>query len=349
MSGGVDSSVTAYLLKEQGYEVEGVSFILYETRLKNIFSGCCSIETIKDAGRTAAHMGVKHSSVDLREEFMEKVICPFIEAYSKGITPNPCIMCNKYVKFPYLLKIAKEQGADAIATGHYARTDNGRLLKGIDAKKDQSYVLYVLSREELNSLKLPLGDKTKDKVREIARDLNLPAAQRPESQEICFIEDKGYFKFLENITESGEGAVIDIETGMVLGSHRGIHLYTIGQRKRLGIDSSKPLFVARIDSSENAIYVGPREAAMRKEFEVEDVNWLMPIVSANQYALSSKVHSFRAAVKVRSTMKDEPATIIVLNGKSIKVVYDEPQWAPAPGQSAVFYNGDAVVGGGIIK
>ena len=349
MSGGVDSSVTAYLLKEQGYSVEGISFILYEARLKNTFTGCCSIEAINDARRTAEHMGVTHAAVDLRNEFIQKVIEPFIEAYSQGITPNPCILCNKYIKFPYLLKIADEKGADFIATGHYARVESGRgsrvkgqgclLKKGLDAKKDQSYVLYVLRQEELSRLKLPLGEKRKDEVREIARMLNLPAAKRPESQEICFIEDRNYFKFLEHLTESKEGPIIDVETGNILGSHKGLHLYTIGQRKRLGIATGKPLFVTRIDPSKNAIYVGPREAAMMKEFVVEDVNWL---------STQEGLEHFRATVKVRSMMKDEPATISILDDNMAKVIYDEPQWAPAPGQSAVFYDEDTVIGGGVI-
>lgn len=366
MSGGVDSSVTAHLLKEQGYDVEGVSFILYEARMKTTFTGCCSIEAINDARRTAGHMGVKHSSVDLRDEFMEKVIEPFIAAYSKGITPNPCILCNKYIKFPYLLKIADEKGADFIATGHYARVRNAlcvtrnelkdknasrithhglRLLKGIDTKKDQSYVLYVLRQEELNCLKLLLGDKTKDEVRKIARSLNFPAAMRPESQEICFIEDRNYFKFLENIAESKEGLIIDIETGEILGSHKGIHLYTIGQRKRLGMATGKPLFVAKIDPSKNAVYVGPRETAMMKEFVVDDVNWLNP---PSRKEGMGGFCDFKATVKVRSTMKDEPATVEILDEDKVRVIYDEPQWAPAPGQSAVFYDGDVVVGGGVI-
>ncbi|MBI5212924.1 MAG: tRNA-specific 2-thiouridylase [Nitrospirae bacterium] len=383
MSGGVDSSVTAYLLKEQGYEVEGVSFILYEARMKNTFTGCCSIEAINDARRTAGYLGVKHTAVDLRDEFMGKVIEPFIEAYSKGMTPNPCILCNRHIKFPHLLKIADEKSADFIATGHYARvvtttattSSTGRngetekrrsgetgenftdspihpfthsplrrftdsaLMKGIDPKKDQSYVLYVLKKEELKRLLLPLGDKRKDEVREIARTLDLPAAKRPESQEICFIEDRNYFRFLENLTGYKEGPIIDVETGETLGTHKGIYLYTIGQRKRLGIATGKPLFVAKIDPSKNAVYVGPREAAMIKEFDVFDINWLVSVTDS----------CFRAAVKVRSMMNDEPASIRVLDDNKANVVYDQPQWAPAPGQSAVFYDGDAVIGGGIIQ
>ncbi|BCB95257.1 tRNA-specific 2-thiouridylase MnmA [Dissulfurispira thermophila] len=368
MSGGVDSSVTAYLLKTQGYDVEGISFILYEARMKNTFTGCCSIEAINDARRSAEQIGVKHSSIDLRDEFIQKVIEPFVEAYSKGITPNPCILCNKYIKFPYLLKTANEKNADFMATGHYARISNPScdmhhlhprkscdflgssiqlkdkslynrpmLLKGVDAKKDQSYVLYVLRQEELSHLILPIGEKTKKEVREIANALNLSSAKRPESQEICFIEDRNYPKFLEHLTESKEGPIIDVETGNVLGRHKGLHLYTIGQRKRLGIATGKPLFVTKIDPSKNAIYVGPREAAMMKEFAVEGVNWLI-----------KKDRTFRATVKVRSTMKDEPATVEVLDKDKVRIIYDEPQWAPAPGQSAVFYDRDVVVGGGII-
>ncbi len=370
MSGGVDSSVTAHLLKEQGYSVEGISFILYEARLKNTFTGCCSIEAINDARRTAEHIGVTHAAVDLRDEFIQKVIEPFIEAYLQGVTPNPCILCNKYIKFPYLLKIADEKGADFIATGHYARVEKTQqsavssqqlgeerifLKKGVDAKKDQSYVLYVLRQEELSRLTLPLGEKRKDEVREIARMLELPAAKRPESQEICFIEDRNYFKFLEHLTEHREGPIIDVETGNILGTHKGLHLYTIGQRKRLGIAKGRPLFVTRIDPSKNAIYVGPREAAMMKEFVVKDVNWLIKSAevqkckSAEAEAIkASELPSFRASVKVRSMMKDEPATVIVLSENKAKVIYDEPQWAPAPGQSAVFYDEDIVMGGGVI-
>ena len=339
MSGGVDSSVTAYLLKEQGYEVEGVSFVLYEMRLKTALSGCCSLESIDDARRTAGHIGLKHTVIDLREEFLEQVIEPFIDAYKKGITPNPCILCNKHIKFPYLLKIANQKDAAYIATGHYARVINNELKKGIDARKDQSYVLYVLKQEELSRLILPLGVKKKPEVREMAKMLNLPAAKRPESQEICFIGDNNYCTFMEGLAEKMEGRIIDVETGKTVGSHKGIHLYTVGQRKRMGIAVGKPRYVAGIDYEQNAIYIGPREAAMRRAFIVEEINWLVPAPAG----------PFRAKVKIRSTMKDEPATITVVDGGLAEVEYDEPQWAPAPGQSAVFYDGDTVVGGGTIR
>ncbi len=364
MSGGVDSSVTAYLLEEQGYEVEGVSFVLYETRMKTALSGCCSLEAIDDARRTAVHIGLKHTVIDLREEFLEKVVEPFIDAYQKGITPNPCILCNKHIKFPYLLKIANQKGAAYIATGHYARVIDSELKKGIDARKDQSYVLYVLKQEELSRLILPLGVKAKPEVREMAKMQNLPAAKRPESQEICFIGDKNYCIFMEGLAGKMEGQIIDVETGKTLGRHKGIHLYTIGQRKRMGIAVGKPRYVAGIDSAQNAIYIGPREAAMRRAFKVEEINWLASVgtkqygvstkdsetgIGERAYCLLSTPYSFRATVKIRSTMKDEPATITAVDGDLAEVEYDEPQWAPAPGQSAVFYDGDTVLGGGIIR
>ena len=349
MSGGVDSSVTAYLLKEQGYEVEGVSFVLYEARLKTVFSGCCSLESIDDARRTAEHIGLKHTVIDLREEFLEQVIEPFIDAYKKGITPNPCILCNKHIKFPHLLQLADQRDAAYIATGHYARVINSELRKGFDERKDQSYVLYVLRQEELSRLILPLGVKTKPEVRELAKRLNLPAAKRPESQEICFIGDKNYCKFMEGLAEKMEGRIVDVETGGTVGSHKGIHLYTIGQRKRMGLAVGKPRYVAGIDPAQNIIYIGPREAAMSRAFKVEEINWLASEIDAGTRRHGDTGLSFRATVKIRSTMKDEPATITTVDYAVGEVLYDEPQWAPAPGQSAVFYDGDTVLGGGIIR
>jgi tRNA-specific 2-thiouridylase len=351
MSGGVDSSVAAYLLKEQGYEVEGVSFILEERRLKptNSASACCSVESLLDARKTARLIGINHTMVNLRNEFTENVIEPFIKAYMQGLTPNPGILCNLRIKFRHLLRIADEVGADRIATGHYARIRDGSLHKGVDVRKDQSYVLHVLRVEELRRLTLPLGEKTKDEVREIACRLRLPSAQRPESQEICFVGEKKYFKFLESVAKGSDGPVVEWETGGVLGRHKGIHAYTIGQRKRLGIATGKPLYVIAIDSARNTLYVGQREAAMVKEFAVDKVHWLhrsvLPVAKEGQRISSS----FRATVKIRSTMKDEPATITVLDAEMVNVSFDEPQWAPAPGQSAVFYLGDVVIGGGVIR
>ncbi|MBI5203328.1 MAG: tRNA-specific 2-thiouridylase [Nitrospirae bacterium] len=390
MSGGVDSSATAHLLKEQGYDVEGLSFILWEARQRNDFTTCCSSQGIEDASRTASQIGIPHNSVDVRDEFIEKVIEPFVDAYTKGRTPNPCILCNRYIKFPFLLKEAEKKGAEFIATGHYARIErasgirdlglgiskklnpNGQQLtpafsnpqpptpnptpflkKGADPKKDQSYFLYVLRQEELNRLLLPLGDYKKEDVRNLANKLGLPSAKRPESQEICFIEDKNYFKFINKINPlAGAAGPIMGMDGKVLGEHKGIYNYTIGQRKGLGISSPSPLYVSKIDAVKNIVYVGPQESAKIKEFDVSDLNWLVPVHPFTQSLSSASrpgrpIHQF--TVKVRSMMKAEPATISGSpDSGTVKVIFDDPQWAPAPGQSAVFYDEDIVIGGGII-
>lgn len=343
MSGGVDSSVTAHLLKEHGYEVEGVSFILWEARQRTDFTGCCSLESKESAARTAKSLGIRHDSIDVRQEFIEKVIEPFVDAYAKGMTPNPCILCNRHIKFPFLLKEAEKRGAEFIATGHYARVNTEGveyfLRKGIDPKKDQSYVLYVLSRDALQRLLLPLGEYRKQEVRELARSLHLEAADRPESQEICFIEDRDYSGFIEKLLPDAAkpGRIMD-RSGKVVGTHKGIFRYTLGQRKGLNIASLEPHYVTKIESAQNIVYVGSQEEAKIREFLAGDLNWLIPPPSGR----------FRATVKVRSMMADRPATV-ELSGDKVKVSFDEPQWAPAPGQSAVFYDGDIVIGGGIIE
>ncbi|HYA27093.1 MAG TPA: tRNA 2-thiouridine(34) synthase MnmA, partial [Thermodesulfovibrionales bacterium] len=379
MSGGVDSSVTVCLLKEQGYDVEGLSLVLYETRLRRKFGGCCSIESIKDAGKTADKIGVAHTSIDLRNEFMTHVIEPFINGYAGGITPNPCILCNKHIKFPYLLRYADEKGAELIATGHYARvernnklqvtssnsdkslrdsalvTPNTLLRKGIDARKDQSYVLYVLGQEALSRLILPLGDKRKAEVREIARTLDLPAARRLESQDICFIEDNDCGAFIHGLLpeERGPGPIVHLRSGETLGMHKGVHFYTIGQRKGLGISSPEPLYVVKTNTHTNTIFVGPKEDAMEREFTVDEVNWLVPPPPSEWHHNSppavpslrglaclagrgvptnrgggvvlrgnGKLHEFRVSVKVRSMMKDEPATLSLLDDGRVRIMYD---------------------------
>jgi len=351
MSGGVDSSVTAYLLKEQGFEVEGVSFVLWEARQRSDPAACCSYEATDSAGKTARRLGVRHSSIDARDVFVEKVIEPFVDAYAGGTTPNPCILCNRYVKFPLLLREAESRGAEYIATGHYAkiesRTAGGEdhepeegfsLKKGVDQRKDQSYVLYILGREELSKLRLPLGIYRKTEVRELARSLNLEAADRPESQEICFIEDRNYAGFIGNLLPgvTAAGPVKD-KTGRIIGTHNGIHNYTLGQRKGLGISSLEPHYVIGIDSLTNSVVVGSREDARAGELIVSGLNWIGPQRSG----------PFRATVKIRSMMEDKPAVVEVNDGLA-RVLFDEPQWATAPGQSAVFYDGDAVIGGGTI-
>ncbi|MDP2167409.1 MAG: tRNA 2-thiouridine(34) synthase MnmA [Thermodesulfovibrionales bacterium] len=341
MSGGVDSSTAAYLLKRDGYEVEGLSFILMEARGRKDPNMCCSAQAVEEAAETARLIGIKHSSLDVRAEFMEQVVEPFISAYSKGITPNPCILCNRHIKFPFLLREAEKRGADFISTGHYAQVRSGPvgalLIKGIDPKKDQSYALYVLRQEELSRLILPLGNFRKEQVRAMAREFGLPASERPESQEICFVGEGRYASFIGSLAPGKEGPILDMK-GNEIGKHHGIHLYTIGQRKGLGISSPHPLFVVKIDPKKNAVYAGTKEMAFRREFPVGSLNRLIP-----------QKKDFRAGVKVRSMMKDEPATVYALDNGKVKVVYDEPQWAPAPGQSAVFYDGDIVIGGGVIE
>jgi tRNA-specific 2-thiouridylase len=385
MSGGVDSSVTAYLLREQGYEVEGLSFILWEARSGIDFTTRCSLQAMEEASNAALHLGIPHSTIDVRDDFIEKVIEPFVNAYTSGLTPNPCVLCNRFIKFPFLMIEAEKIGAEYISTGHYAKVEQTNelnnppsppfrkggmggfensyffLKKGIDPKKDQSYVLYVLRQEELKRLILPLGYYRKDEIRKIAHKLGLPAANRHESKEICFIEERNYFKFIERLSPvAGKpGPILDM-TERVIGTHKGIHEYTIGQRKGLGISSPEPLYVVKIDALRNMVYVGPQEAAKKKEFFVKDLNWIIPIWERGE----ASPRPYRASVKVRSMMKDEPATLFLVSSQQsavsskeqgtyalpdiVRVVFDEPQWAPAAGQSAVFYNGDVVMGGGVI-
>lgn len=343
MSGGIDSSVTAHLLKTQGFDVEGISFTLWETRARSSTAACCSLEAVETAATTAASLGIRHRTIDVRQEFIEKVVEPFVHAYLKGCTPNPCILCNRLIKFPHLLREAERRSAEHIATGHYARIEpspdgTAVLKKALDPKKDQSYVLYALRKEELNRLLLPLGTYRKTEVRAIARSLHLPSADRPESQEICFIENDDYPRFIETLaTEThGEGPIVD-RSGKILGRHRGIHCFTLGQRKGLGIASPEPLYVVGIDPENNTVIVGSRDDVMVRQLFVEEMHWLV----------LPEVWSFRADVKVRSMMEPEPAGIEFSDSRA-SILFDTPQLIPAPGQSAVLYEGETVLGGGII-
>jgi tRNA-specific 2-thiouridylase len=377
MSGGVDSSIAAYLLKEKGYEVEGISFLMWE-KPKGTSPACCSLRAVEETAKTARQIGIPHDVIDVRGDFAEKVITPFVHAYISGLTPNPCIVCNRHIKFPYLLKEAQKREAEFVSTGHYARIErqdtrvqgfkdskipsalnlqpSALLKKGVDTKKDQSYVLYVLTQDILRRLILPLGDYTKNAVREIAEKLGLAAAERAESQEICFIQERNYLTFIQKISpvEREPGPIVDTH-GKIIGTHKGIHGYTIGQRKGLGIASPEPLYVVDIDIQKNTVYAGPRDSVKKKEFYVHELNWLTPppppLMKKDKEGLEKTSDAFRATVKVRSTMKDEPAMIFFdpASFEIVRVVFNEPQWAPAPGQSAVFYDNDIVIGGGIIK
>lgn len=347
MSGGVDSSVAAYLLQKDGYEVIGLSFELWDRRDVRNLDACCSVETINIARKVAQDLGIEHHTVDVRDNFYENVIKKFCASYIEGLTPNPCILCNKFIKFDFLAKKAGELDADIVSTGHYARIikssepgDRHLLLKGIDPKKDQSYVLYAMTQKELSKTVFPLGGLTKDKTREIAGELGLANALRAESQEICFVGDGHYADFIKEYAPGTlvPGQVLNME-GKVMGEHKGIAFYTIGQRKGLGIQSLMPVYVVDIDPKKNIIMIGGREDALRKSFKVNGLNWI---------SIEELKEPLRAKVKVRSTMTEAQSTLIP-DGDSIKVEFDDPQWAPAPGQSAVFYDGDIVIGGGVIQ
>ncbi len=354
MSGGVDSSVAAYMLKKEGLEVIGLSFELWDKRDRKNPNVCCSVETIEIAREVSRKLDIEHLVLDVRDTFYRNIIEEFCKSYILGTTPNPCILCNKFIKFKFLLKKAEEVGAEIISTGHYARVDpvpsgtgqipdNGRFLlkKGIDPKKDQSYALYVMTQAELSKTIFPLGDLKKDETRRIARELGLASALRPESQEICFVGNGNYVDFLRDFAPEllKPGEIIDMQ-GVVIGKHKGIGFYTIGQRKRLEIQTLKPFYVVDIIRDENRIMVGSRKNVFKKTFKVKELNW----ISVKSLLVSEKVK-----VKIRSTMKEESAVIIPEKNQRVTVEFDEPQWAPACGQSAVFYNGDYVMGGGIIE
>ncbi|RJQ44806.1 MAG: tRNA 2-thiouridine(34) synthase MnmA [Nitrospiraceae bacterium] len=356
MSGGVDSSVAACLLKKEGHEVTGLSYELWDRRDLKSSNVCCSVETIELARSVAGKLGIEHYTVDVRDPFYRNVIESFCESYSKGLTPNPCILCNRYIKFDFLLRKARELGADYVATGHYARIEKVQkpevrsqklpvarhlLLKGADPKKDQSYVLYVMKQEELSKTLFPLCDLTKDKTRKIAIELGLATALRPESQEICFVGDENYADFIRRSSPETlvPGLIVDTD-GKRLGEHKGIAFYTIGQRKRLGIPSLKPHYVVHIDREKNTVIVGAKEDAMKQRFSVTGLNWI---------AIEALPDAIRVHIKVRSTMREVPAIITPEGPDRVLVECDEPVWAPAPGQSAVFYDQETVIGGGIIE
>jgi len=349
MSGGVDSSVTAALLAERGYEVIGVTMRL------GTYSGgatdserplCCSLESVEDARRVAAQLGIPFYAINYEEDFARDVVDYFCEEYSVGRTPNPCVVCNTKLKFGKLLKLAHEMDAQYVATGHYARTtfdsESGRYLlqKGVDKKKDQAYVLFDLTQEQLKHILLPLGEYTKDWVRNTARKLGLKTQNRPESQEICFIPDDDYNRFLmEHIPERIKpGQILDTH-GKYLGEHRGIQFYTIGQRRGLGISLGKPAYVVDIDATKNTIIVGDKHELLRKSFLVEKIN----LIACER--LSEPV---QAQVKVRYKDPGHWATVVQISDDKAEVSFDELQGAITPGQAAVFYDDDVVIGGGWI-
>lgn len=340
MSGGVDSSVSAILLKENGYEVVGATLELYRG------SSCCNANTYLDAKNVCNTIGIPHFTYDYKNEFQKYVIDDFINCYSCCKTPNPCIECNKYMKFGFMWDKAKELGCNYIATGHYAKTEYNEqfkrwvIKKSKAGKKDQSYVLWNIPKELIEHIIFPLGDfENKEQIRKIALEKKLRVANKPDSEDICFIPDGNYKKFLEinSDIKPKEGNIVNIN-GEILGKHTGLYNYTIGQRKGLGISNKVPLFVVGFNYEKNEVIVGEQKDLYKKEIEVEDINLL----------LVDKIEDWiDVDVKTRYSMLQTKAKI-VQDENRIKVKFEEPNRAPTPGQSAVFYLGDIVLGGGKI-
>ncbi len=348
MSGGVDSSVTAWLLKEEGYEVLGATMCIGVSEGGEGGAGrCCGLSDIEDARRVALQLGISFYVFNLREEFEREVIQYFCEEYRKGRTPNPCILCNEKIKFGSFLKRARECNIDLISTGHYARLEldeRGQqylLKRGVDRRKDQSYVLFSLTQEQLQHTLFPLGIYRKEEVRSKALQLGLSVHDKPESQEVCFIQDSSYHSFLsERLKESIESGPILDKDGNVLGRHKGIPFYTIGQRRGLRLSKGKPLYVTGIDKEKNALRVGGEEEVFRDTFIVDSIHWIKK---------QKMIPSLSAQVKIRYNHPGSEATLSQKGEDKIEVTFKSPQKAITPGQAAVFYEGDTVLGGGWIK
>ncbi len=340
MSGGVDSSVAAMLLKQNGFEVIGVTYQIWDRPKAG--EGCCGLDSAELARASADRLGIRHYMLNFREAFNKAVVEPFCREYLLGRTPNPCVECNRMIKFGKLIDKAAELGADFIATGHYARiekSEKGWLLKkGVDPRKDQSYFLYTITQRQLAVTLMPLGELSKVEVRKIAEDAGLPAAGSPESQEICFITDNDYRKFLSDRfpEEIKPGKIMDTG-GNVLGTHRGIPFYTIGQRRGLDLNAGRPYFVIGIEK--NDIIVGGSEEVFSRECAVRNLNLITGGLPPDG----------RAGVKIRHPGQPRAASVELTGEHTAKVHFDEPKWAVTEGQSAVFYDGDTVVGGGIIS
>ncbi len=347
MSGGVDSSVAAAILKEQGFEVIGATMRLLPCGAEaTTLEGCCGPRGAAEALRVAHILGIPHYEVDFADLFSQKVIADFCAEYARGRTPNPCIRCNQLIKFGAFLDWAlRSLGADFVATGHYARIerDGSRtvLKSALDSHKDQSYVLCMLTQEQLAHSLMPIGCHTKEAVRAMARDRGLPVADRPESQEICFIPDRDYRRFVGNRIPAGArpGPIMD-PAGKVLGQHSGLINYTVGQRRGLGIAARYPLYVIAIDPERNAVIVGPRSAVYASELEAEGVNWIAGEPPKGEIRVSAKVRYLHAAAA---------ALVDPLEGVRVRVRFDEPQMAITPGQFVVFYDCETVLGGGVIS
>jgi tRNA-specific 2-thiouridylase len=359
MSGGVDSSAVAAVLQQQGRPIVGLTMQLWNQRRLPELQGdgpaqhrCCSLDDVYDAKRVAQHLNFPHYVVNFEEQFEKRVVRPFVDQYLSGRTPIACTNCNTDVKFEPLLRMARQIGAERLATGHYARirfndaTRRHELWRARDESKDQSYFLWGLSQEQLAGSDFPLGEMTKEEVRDLARRVNLPVAEKPESMELCFVPTGNYVQFIQAYSRErgislheGNGEIVN-DDGAVIGRHNGVHNFTIGQRKGLGFAAGKPLYVLSIDPENNRVVVGDDSALRTTVFEVEDVNWV---------SCAKPTAPIRASVKIRHKHEPAPAQVEALGETRARITFDAPQRAVTPGQAAVFYNEAAVLGGGWIR
>ena len=347
MSGGVDSSLAAKLMKDKGFDCIGCTMKLYHNEDAGIESSrtCCSLDDVEDARSVAYKLGMPFYVFNFTDAFRDTVIRKFIESYENGITPNPCIDCNRYMKFDKLYERAKTLGCDYIVTGHYARIEeeNGKfvLKKALDETKDQSYVLYFMTQDQLVHTMFPLGSMQKTEVRAIAKESGFVNADKPDSQDICFVPNGDYASVIELQTgkESAEGNFVD-KQGNNLGRHKGVIHYTIGQRKGLGVSSTEPLYVCNICPKDGNVVLGSNDDLFSREADVSDFNWISGEVPGSE---------FRCKAKIRYRQPEQWVTVIPTGADTVHIVFDEPQRAITPGQAAVFYDGDTVLGGGTIK